>query len=53
MIIIIIVFYLHLKKKITDQTNDDGTKDVDIMAPLKYLLNFLGNSENTANYLWN
>ena len=31
---------LTFKEKITHQTNDDGTKDVDIMAPLKYLLNF-------------
>ena len=28
------------KEKITDQTCSDGTKDVDIMVPLKYLSNF-------------
>ena len=28
------------KAKITDQTGDDGTKDVEIMVPLKYLSNF-------------
>ena len=26
--------------KITDQTGDDGTKNVEIMVPLKYLSNF-------------
>ena len=30
----------NLKVKITDQTGDDGTKDVEIMVPLKYLSNF-------------
>ena len=28
------------KQKITDQTGNDGTKDVEIMVPLKYLSNF-------------
>ena len=28
------------KQKITGATEDDGTKDVKIMAPLKYLSNF-------------
>ena len=28
------------KAKITDQTGNDGTKDVEIMVPLKYLSNF-------------
>ena len=28
------------KAKITGQTGDDGTKDVEIMVPLKYLINF-------------
>ena len=28
------------KAKITGQTGDDGTKDVEIMVPLKYLSNF-------------
>ena len=29
-----------LEKKITGQTGDDGSKDVNIMEPLKYLSNF-------------
>ena len=28
------------KAKITGQTGDDGTKDVELMVPLKYLSNF-------------
>ena len=35
----------NLKVKITDQTGDDGTKDVEIMVPLKYLSNFWRTSE--------
>ena len=31
---------LNFKAKITSQTGDDGTKDVEIMVPLKYLSNF-------------
>ena len=30
----------NFKVKITGQTGDDGTKDVEIMVPLKYLINF-------------
>ena len=30
----------NFKAKITSQTGDDGTKDVEIMVPLKYLSNF-------------
>ena len=30
----------NFKAKITGQTGDDGTKDVEIMVPLKYLSNF-------------
>ena len=30
----------NFKVKITGQTDDDGTKDVEIMVPLKYLSNF-------------
>ena len=30
----------NFKVKFTDQTGDDGTKDVEIMVPLKYLSNF-------------
>ena len=33
------------KAKITGQTGDDGTKDVEIMVPLKYLSNFWRNLE--------
>ena len=33
------------KAKITSQTGDDGTKDVIIMVPLKYLSNFWGTLE--------
>ena len=29
-----------IKEKITDQTGDGGTKNVEIMVPLKYLSNF-------------
>ena len=32
-----------LEKKV-DQTGDDGTKDAEIMVPLKYLSHFLENS---------
>ena len=31
---------LNIKAKITGQTGNDGTKDVEIMVPLKYLSNF-------------
>ena len=30
----------NFKTKITDQTNDDGRIDIEIMVPLKYLSNF-------------
>ena len=36
----ILLIHLILKKKFTIQTDDDGTKDVEIMVPLKYLSNF-------------
>ena len=32
--------WFNFKEKITGQTGDEGTKDVEIMAPLKYLSNF-------------
>ena len=35
----------NFKLKITGQTGDDGTKDVEIMVPLKYLSNFWRTSE--------
>ena len=31
---------LNLKKKLISQTGNDGTKDVAVMVPLKYLSNF-------------
>ena len=31
---------INFKAKITGRTEDDGTKDVEIMVPLKYLSNF-------------
>ena len=31
---------IKFKAKITGKTGDDGTKDVEIMVPLKYLSNF-------------
>ena len=31
------------KQQITGQTGNGGTKDVEIMVPLKYLSNFWGN----------
>ena len=34
---------LKFKEKITGQTGNDGTTDVDIMVPLKHLSNFLEN----------
>ena len=36
-------------KKITGQTPNDHTKDVEIMVPLKYLSNFLRNLEMPSN----
>ena len=36
---------IKFKAKITGQTGDDGTKDVEIMVPLKYLSNFWRNLE--------
>ena len=32
---------LKIKEKATGETGNDGTKDVGIMVPLKYLCNFL------------
>ena len=37
---ILIVFHLNLNEKITGQTGNDVTKDVQIMVPFKYLSNF-------------
>ena len=36
----------NFKVKITGQTGDDGTKNVKIMVPLKYLRNFWRNAFN-------
>ena len=38
--LLITVLCLNLSKKITGKTADGGTKDVEIMVPLKYLSNF-------------
>ena len=40
------IILLNIKVKITGQTRDDGTKNVEIMVPLKY---FLENSRNAFN----
>ena len=40
---------LNFKAKITGQTEDDGTKDVEIMVPLKYLSNFWKTLEMPLN----
>ena len=37
------------KQEITWQTGNGGTKDVEIMVPLKYLNNFLENNWNVFN----
>ena len=37
------------KKKITGKTGNDGTKDAEIMVPLKYLSNFWSTLEKTVN----
>ena len=34
--LLITVLHLNLKQKITVVTDDDGTKNVEIMVPLKY-----------------
>ena len=36
----------NLKRKITGKTGDNGTKNVEIMVPLKYLSNFWRNPAN-------
>ena len=46
----------NLKDKVTGQTIANGTKNVEIMVPLKYLSNFWRTLEmpliNCWNYLW-
>ena len=39
-----VTYSFNFKEQITSQTGDNGTKDVQIMVPLKYLSNFWGNS---------
>ena len=36
----LITYKFNFKQKLTDQTDNDGTKDIEIMIPLKYLSNF-------------
>ena len=44
---IILLIHLILKKKMTRQTGDNGTKNVEIMVQLKYLSNFWRTLEMT------
>ena len=44
-----ISFKYEKKKKITGKTGNDGTKDAEIMVPLKYLSNFWSTLEKTVN----
>ena len=46
--IMLILICLKLKK---GETGNDGTKNVELMVPLKYLGNFLENFSNTFNEL--
>ena len=39
-LMILIVLPFKSKQKVTGQTGNNGTKDVQIMVPLKYLSNF-------------
>ena len=39
----------NFKVKMTSQTGDDGTKNVEIMVPLKYLINFWRTVEMSLN----
>ena len=39
-LIILIMLYLNINKKIIGQTGNDGTKNVPIRVPLKYLSSF-------------
>ena len=43
-LMILIVLHLNLKK-ITDETGSDGKKEVPIIVPLKYFINFSGTLE--------
>ena len=38
-----------IKEKVISKKEEDGTKSVEIMVPLKYLSNFLENSWNVFN----
>ena len=46
-IFLVIVLCLCLSKKITGSTGNDGTKNIEIMVPLKYLSNFWRTLEMT------
>ena len=49
-IVLVIEFRSNMKKKkITGKTGNDGTKDAEIMVPLKYLSNFWSTLEKTVN----
>ena len=37
---LMLLIYLILQQKITGQTENNGTKEIEIMVPLKYLSNF-------------
>ena len=38
--LILLLILLVLKKKLTGQTDNNGTENVEIMVPIKYLSNF-------------
>ena len=40
LVLIIIVNRLNINKKITDETDANDTRNVEVMVPLKYLSNF-------------
>ena len=57
--VLMLPIHFILKQKITGQTNNDGTINVEIMVPLKYLSNFwrtlempLINREVELNLTW-
>ena len=41
LLLIMLLFHSNLKKKIAGRTANGGSKDIKIMVPLKYLINFL------------
>ena len=57
--LILLLILLVLKKKLTGQTDSNGTENVEIMVPIKYLSNFwitleipLTNCEITLDLKW-